>query len=366
MTTNTPGIPAHTSDISVAWLNSVFEAHHQVGTIDQVRIETMGEGVGILGEVARVHLTYAPGQTGPTTMVAKCQSLFPENIFISEVMGFYLREVNFYRQLASTIPMRVPKPYFVDSGPTGVPFVLLLEEIHGARMIDQVTGATLDDCEQIVDVGAALHAHFWESPDLYALDWLPPWNNPAYKGAKDLVAAKIDAFKSAWRDRIPADALAWMDPYTAVYPESLDWWVEQGNVTLSHTDFRAENFLFGGSAGVGTVTTLDFQVMTRHVGVWDIANFLGMSVTTENRRDWEPALLRRYHAALLANGVTNYDFERCVRDYRYCTLQQAWAQIAISDVDPGNDRGRALLDAMVTRSFQNASDHNAGEALEAF
>ncbi len=364
MTNNSPIIPAHTNDISVSWLNQVLECNNELGTIADARVESMGEGVGILGEVARVHLTYAAGHSGPATLVAKCQSLFPANIFISEIMGFYLREVNFYEQLASTIPLRVPRPYHVDSGPTGVPFVLLLEEITGARMIDQAVGATLDDCERIVDVGADLHAHFWESPELYALDWLPPWNNAPYKGAKDLVASKIDAFKSTWGDRLPKDAMAWMEAYTPVYPEMLDWWVEQGNVTLSHTDFRAENFLFGGSAGDGVVTTLDFQVMTRHVGVWDIANFLGMSVTVENRREWEPALLQRYHKALLAKGVVNYDFERCWRDYRYCTLQQAWAQIAISDVDPGNERGRRLLDAMITRSFQNASDHNAGEALD--
>lgn len=58
--------------------------------------------------------------------------------------------------------------------------------------------------------------------------------------------------------------------------------------------------------------------------------------------------------------------EQCQRGYRYCTLQQAWSQIPISGVDPGNERGRALLNAMITRSFQSASDNAAGELLELF
>ena len=357
-------IPLQTNDISIDWLNTVLVNSSDVGQIDGVTIESMGEGVGILGELSRIHLTYAGGHSGPATMVAKCQSKFPENVFISELMGFYTREVNFYNQLSSTLTLRVPHCYFADATPSGAPFVLLLEEITGARMIDQVAGATLEDCHSIADVAATLHSTYWESPALYELQWLPPWNNDGYKAAKALAQGKLASFEATWASRVPADAMGWMHPFTDRYPDILDWWVAQGNVTLAHTDYRAENFLFGGSAGEGVVTLLDFQLMTRHVGVWDIANFLGASVTVENRRQWESSVLDRYHSRLIDAGVTGYSKDRCIRDYRYCTLQQAWAQIPISGVDPANDRGRALLDAMITRSFQSASDNAAGDMLE--
>jgi hypothetical protein len=358
-------IPAHTSDISVDWLNEVL-GPHGVGTVTAVTVAHMGEGVGILGEVARLSLTYATGQTGPATLVAKCQSLFAENTFISQMMGFYEREVSFYQQLAPTLSIRVPKCYHAAAAPGGVPFIVLVEEIVGARMIDQIAGGTLDDCHQIIDVAVALHARFWEKPELYALTWLPPMNNDLYKAAPGLVTAKMDGFVGRWTGRLPAESIAWMHETTPRYGDMLDWWVSRGNATLAHTDFRADNFLFGGSAGDGVVTLLDFQLMTRHVGVWDVSNFLGMSVTTENRRAWEADLLHRYHDGLVAAGVTGYDFDRCWEDYRFCALQQAWSQIAVSDLDPGNDRGRTLLDAMITRSFQTATDLDAGEALEQF
>jgi Phosphotransferase enzyme family len=359
-------IPLQTGDIDVNWLNHVLADHPGVGVINDVRAESMGEGVGILGELGRLHLSYASGQSGPSTLVAKCQSKFPENVFISQLMGFYTREVNFYNQLSATLDLRVPHCYFADAAPDGAPFVLLLEEVTGARLIDQVAGATLDDCHKIADIAAALHSTYWESPALYALEWLPPWNNDGYKAAQGLGQAKLASFEDTWATRIPAEAMAWMHKFTDRYPEILDWWVAQGNVTLAHTDFRAENFLFGGSAGSGVVTLVDFQLMTRHVGVWDIANFLGASVTVDNRRAWEQNVLDRYHGALVAAGVTGYSREQCQLDYRYCTLQQAWSQIPISGIDPANDRGRALLDAMITRSFQSATDNAAGEMLELF
>ena len=358
-------IPASTSDIKVDWLNERLADNPDVGTIVGMEREPLGVGVGILGELSRLKLTYAPGQGGPATLIAKCQSAHAENIALSQAMGFYVREINFYNQIASGITMRVPHCYAADMAPGGVPFVLLLEEVSGARMIDQLEGASRADCEQVVESMSTLHARFWESPELYALDWLPPMNNDLYKGAAALQTALWDGFLARWADRLPQRALDCMPKITARYGELLDWWADQGNATFTHTDCRADNYLFGGSAGDGVTTVLDFQLCTRHVGVWDIANFLGASISTPNRRAWEHDVVSEYHAQLLAKGVdAGYTFERCWRDYRYCLLQQAWAVTVIADLDPGNERGRALLDEMTMRPFQAVEDLQSWENLD--
>jgi aminoglycoside/choline kinase family phosphotransferase len=245
----------------------------------------------------------------------------------------------------------------------GAPFVLILEEIEGARMIDQVIGATLDEAKLIAQTVAALHAEYWETDALYAMDWLPPMNNDLYKGASALVEANWDAFVESWAPLVPPEVVEWCATVTPRYADLLDWWPANSPSTFTHTDCRAENYLFGGSAGADVVTMLDFQLSTRHVGTWDIANLLGMSVTIENRRAWEHEVITHYHECLVAAGVTSYDFDTCWRDYRYCLLQQAWAQIAVANIDPGNERGRLLLNEFVTRSFQAAADHDAGEFL---
>ena len=64
--------------------------------------------------------------------------------------------------------------------------------------------------------------------------------------------------------------------------------------------------------------------------------------------------------------MTGYSLEELTFHYRMCAMHQALAQIAVANLDPGTDRGRALLDAMVTRSFTSALDNNGGELLTQF
>ena len=63
-------IPNQATDISADWLNE--QLGDEFGTVQAVRCEHIGEGVGILGEVARLHLDYADGQSGPASVIAKC------------------------------------------------------------------------------------------------------------------------------------------------------------------------------------------------------------------------------------------------------------------------------------------------------
>ena len=108
-----------------------------------MRTENLGAGLGLLGEVTRLHLTYAAGQaSGPATLIAKTQSPAPESVFVAQIMGFYDREVSFYRELGGRLEVRTPRCHHADIAADGTPFVLLLEEITGARTIDQIVGAS--------------------------------------------------------------------------------------------------------------------------------------------------------------------------------------------------------------------------------
>ena len=361
-----PQIPLTADSIDATWLNQAFDG--TVATVAEVRAQRLGEGVGLRGEVTRLHLTYVPGSTGPqpATLIAKCQAAAPGNVFMSQAMGFYERESSFYREFSSSINLRVPYCWYTDVDPAGAPYVVLLEEITNPRMVDQVVGANFEDSAAILDQAVKLHSHFWDNELLWSLSWLPPMNNPLYRAAREMAEPKLESFIATWSPHVPAQTMQWMRELTPKYPDMVDWWVDQGNATFAHVDFRADNFLFGGSAGEGVVTVLDFQLSARHVGMWDVANFLGQSVTTDNRREWEQSLVRRYYDGLLTAGVTNYSWERCWRDYRYCLLHQAWSQVAVSDIDPGNERGRALLHAMITRAFAAAHDLQAGDLLTEF
>ncbi|HVV35126.1 MAG TPA: phosphotransferase [Acidimicrobiales bacterium] len=358
-------IPASVADIDAAWLRAVL-AGSFAGEVTGVRADNLGAGLGLLGEVTRLHLDWSPAGAGPSTLIAKTQSPAPESAFVAQLMGFYHREVSFYRELAGRIEVHTPRCYHADISDDGASFVLLLDDITGARAIDQITGATRADAETVVDQAVVLHARFWDSPELWALDWLPPINTPLFLAAADLAAAKLPRYLEYWDGKAPAAAVAFVRDMTPHYPALLDWWVAQGHPTFAHMDYRADNFLFGGSPGADVVTVLDWQLSVRGVGVWDIANFLAGSVTVENRRAWEHDLVRRYHEGLLAAGVTGYDWDRCWRDYRYAIGQQAWSTCPMGDMDPGNERGQLLLDTITPRYLIAADDHGVNEMLDLF
>ncbi|MEY4360896.1 MAG: hypothetical protein RL391_202 [Actinomycetota bacterium] len=359
-------IPTQIADIDLEWLDSVLRPVEGFGSIRSFRVERLGQGVGILGELARLHLDYAPGHSGPSTLIAKCQSPAPENQFLGQAMGFYLREVNFYRTVANSLSVRVPRPYYVDAGDDGLPFILLIEEIVGARCPDQISGITIEETRRILDTVATLHARFWDSPELQTMTWLPPMNNPLYKAGREMALARFPSFREKFGDRVTPAMMDVIERACNEYPALLDHVAELDHLTFTHTDCRAENYLFGGSAGADAVTMIDFQLCTRHMGPWDVANLLGGSLPPEVRKEHEMDLLRGYFDKLVALGVTGYTMERCYLDYRRSLLQMCTAQVITSDLQGGNERGEILLENLHLRPVLAATDHEVGELLDEF
>jgi len=358
-------IPAQVADITTDWLNEVL-AGGPVGRLTGFTSERLGEGVGILGELARLTLEYAPGESGPATMIAKCQSPAPENQFLSKVMGFYLREVNFYREVADSVEFRVPTPYLVDAGEDGLPFILLIEEITDAYCPNQSAGITPDEARSILDVVATLHARYWDSPELESMTWIPPMNNPLYKGGKEMALARFPGFKERYGNRIEPAMMSTIERLCDEYPVMLDHLAGLDHLTFTHTDCRAENYLFGGSAGADTITMIDFQLCTKHLGPYDVANLLAGSMTPEVRRGCENELVEGYHARLVELGVEGYTLERCWLDFRRGLLQACVASVIVSDLQGGNDRGAELLENLFLRPIIAGTDHNVGELLDEF
>jgi thiamine kinase-like enzyme len=132
----------------------------------------------------------------------------------------------------------------------------------------------------------------------------------------------------------------------------------QVNATLTHTDCRAENSLFGGPDGHDAITMIDFQLCTKFNGMYDVANLISGSLTPENRQAWEQQLVERYHQNILALGVAGYSLERCKRDYRACLLLQAFGTVVVSDLDGGSDRSAELLTELLLRPALSLNDHD--------
>jgi hypothetical protein len=368
-------LPLTTSDTTPEF---VTDALRQGGVIDastrvtEVEHESIGEGVGIVGQLARLQLRYEGVAAGaPGTVILKLPSQFPENRAVADHFNFYEREGRFYQQLADKLPTRTPRCYWNHIDVDAKSFGLLLEDLGHRTMISQVSGVDHVRAAQGLHALAQLHGTWWASPALDSLDWMPRLDDPI-----NLAAGQ--QYRDAWplcRERIGDDlspeAIELAEMTQAVFEDLLRAGIAEAPITVCHGDFRADNLMFDDFAehDRDRVAVLDWQISYRGAAVTDVAYFLCQSLTVDERRTYEQALVRGWYDAVAdAHGgeLADYPFDLAWRQYRRATLgTTVYPVTGVGAMDPANERGRELLLAMATRSFTAALDLDANEFLPA-
>ena len=97
----------------------------------------------------------------------KLPSLDPATRATMHALGSYERELRFYERLARSTHVRTPHCYFAARAAEPGGFVFLLDEVQGEPGIP-----TLQALEQALCEIAALHARYWQAPELADLAWL--------------------------------------------------------------------------------------------------------------------------------------------------------------------------------------------------
>jgi hypothetical protein len=172
------------------------------------------------------------------------------------------------------------------------------------------------------------------------------------------VHAVLPAFEDRFAGRYTPEAFAIARRWADRMPDVYDELVEQHPVTVSHFDLRLDNFFFDLPDG-SPFALLDWQLSVRGPGTLDLAYFLGESLTIDDRRTHEHALVRRYHDGLVANGVTDYPFERCWRDYVRGLVVTLSIPMVGSFMPMANERAVTLVETMVDRAMTAVGDHAA-------
>lgn len=88
---------------------------------------------------------------------------------------------------------------------------------------------------------------------------------------------------------------------------------------LWHRDFRADNLLLEVHGNARDLAVIDWQTVAVGPGICDISQFLGGSLSIEDRRKYEEELVREYHAALRERGV-GISWNECWLQYRVGAL----------------------------------------------
>ena len=370
-------IPERLDDLTPEWLTAALRAAGVLpaGEVTSVERETLGEGEGFLGDIARLRLRYAGGE-GPATVVAKLPKL--ANRALGELLGAYERESCFYAELANDLPLATPRLYYgdFDRDPTSerqatilaladrTPrrltarmtqlgkwvaarkkrrYILLLEDLGGAEPGDQVTGVAPERCAVVLTAIARMHAAFWGSEALENRFWLLPLAIDA-RVRHGLFRDSQPAFRKRFAHLIDEDfarTLAWAMEHGVAVAQSLH---RGAPATLLHCDLRLDNVAFRD----GEPVVFDWQLARRGPAAYDVAYFLSGASPKLTRAD-ERELLEGYFAALEANGVRGYPFRAFERDYQLGLITAMQTLATQDQVDMGEDRGVALLDAWFER-----------------
>src|SRR5262245_39295263 len=130
-------------------------------------------GTGQLGRCFRDRLELGGDAAGaPRSLVGKFPSDDKTSRETAVALGLYRKEVEFYRQLASRLKVRLARCYHAEVDGMGPDFALILEDLAPARPGDQLAGCSAAVGRSAALEIAGLHAPTWNDAKLRELDWV--------------------------------------------------------------------------------------------------------------------------------------------------------------------------------------------------
>lgn len=352
MTTNPNSVPTNVAEVTADWLADAL-GH----PVDDVVVTRIGEGEGFMGQLARVAISSAD-PAAPSSVIVKLPTEDPGGRAIGEMIGVWEREHHFYAEIAESVDIRIPRAFVNIAEPP----CLVLEDLAPAVVGDHVAGATVDQAHRAVDVLARHHATWFARPELTAFDWLPGLDDPSVLMLKDTFEMGWPLFLERFGDELPDRCLRWCEQFV---PDMEEWIAGHFDdpFTLTHGDFRLDNLFFYEDGSVGVI---DWQLCMRAPGQADLVYFCANNLDIETRRAHDLDLIERYVSALHANGVPSdaVTVESVTRGYLEGLVFYAVSfGASLLTIDPANERGVALFEALVRRTFAALDDHSAGRVL---
>jgi hypothetical protein len=355
-------VPRTIEDVTADWIGEALRAGGaaDLPPVTAVRTRTIGAARGFMSVTAQVEIDYAtpPPDGAPRSLVAKLEPVDGSFREAERRFGAFDREIRFYNEVASRVPLRLPRTYYADASDAGK--ILLMEDLCAYRALDQVHGMRHDQVLHTAREVAKLHAAFARPGALDDLDWLPlhdhffdePFieNWPAFARFYEL---RIGREGVRLGERM-ARNLRWLEERIASRP-----------VTLIHGDLRADNLLVADGEPCREVVMLDWQLTNRSLAAIDIARMLGGSEPAAERRGHQLEVFAAWHEGLLRAGQTDYGFDDALTDFRLAVLYCLCIPVFSFTMCGPEPEGRTarLLDAIAERLYASALELDVGTLL---
>ena len=346
------GTPYTIADIDADWLADVLGAQ-----LESIEVLPIAAGEGFMGQLARVSIV-SPDAAVPRSVIVKLPTSDPGGRAIGEMMRVWEREHCFYRDVAPGLEIRVPDVYVNTLDPP----CLVLEDLAPSVPGDHLAGATREQALKAIDLLARHHAAWFEHPSLGSFEWLPGLDDPSVLTLGPMFEVGWPGFLERYAHELPERCLRWCEQFVPGIPE----WIEghqDDAVTLIHGDFRLDNLFF---ADDGSVAVVDWQLSMRAPGQTDLVYFCANNLTVAMRRELEDTLIERYVGGLHEAGVPadSVTVEEVRRGYVEGMLFYAVSfGASLLTIDPANERGAALFDELVRRTFAAVDDLAVGSLM---
>ena len=356
--------PRKAEDITADWLTQALGL--VTGDIQSVSVDFVGDAIGNTSEVFFVRLQLRDGVDCANSFVAKVMPQFEGAIEVDKTLRLFQREIDNYRQVVSKTPIRAPDLVWSDYDPETSLGFMLMEDCSACDSFDQIVPVptSLEDLEQIFIMAAKLHARWWDSDELPALDGVVQEGHPVFPVFTQLVMSQLKAIIAGGDgfENIPEEGLDVTRRFAENYHELMTSKWPKSNVTVMHVDFRVDNIFFDRTTNEPIL--FDWQACIVGPGVYDLAYLMATGYKVEFRREHEMTLLALYHTTLIEEGVSGYSLEQAIADYKFGMVNNLWVVTFTAILDLSSDRGQALVDTIVGGIFTGIFDHGADSLLK--
>ena len=349
-----PSIPKTFDDVTAVWLSEILQS-----SIDSFTSEKIGEGIGLMGDIYRVTISYgSDAEDKPASVVVKLPSSFEENRQQGVALGMFEAEVRFYDELGSRTGTGLPDVYLAAIKSGTAEFVIVMEDLCDLTMVDQAAGMSYEQALAAVKVLAKIHAAWWGKVQTEELEWIPSMVGPRIEYVDQVLPQIYPIFAQTFASGLPEGGAELTKLFSQSYLKLNKALAKRAPWTLAHQDYRVENMLFG-DASKDEVVVIDWQGIGRGPGAYDLAYLIGGSMDIELRRTHERDLVTAYHAELLTQGVSDYSADAAWEDYGFAHLLGGLATsiFAGGTLDLSNERGKELISMMSNRHVTAALDH---------
>ncbi len=318
--------------VTAVWLTAALRDAGALPHGDVISVAERPNATAFNSIITHLTLTYssAAPADAPTRLLLK------RNLSAAWAIEDAAREVTFYRTImpfADHLPMLVHCYGAAFDAERGTSYLLLddLSETHttpiSRERVLALDGIPSEEHIQgAIDALARFHAYWWEHP-LLGQEALPVHGWYRDRAAHD---GFIRDAAADWERFIVAEGASFPDDLRVLYETALaglaglwdrylaDRVVDRRNLTLSNGDSYFAQFLCPNDPA-GTTYLIDFQSPKADFAALDLVYLFATFWTPAQRQRREPALLRRYHRAIQAHGVS-YGWDELLVDYRLMVI----------------------------------------------